>query len=64
MAVERAMWGSDVPVSAPIVPTSAPETLRVRMQGLGFEPTGLVFDLDQTAWEEIYLPKFGPGGRP
>lgn len=60
MAIERALWGSDVPVSAPVVPTSTPETLRVSFQGLGFEPSGLVFDLDQTAWEDIYLPAFAP----
>ena len=40
--------------------TSTPETLRVSFQGLGFEPSGLVFDLDQTAWEDIYLPAFAP----
>lgn len=60
--IERTLWGSDVPVSAPVVPTSAPETLRVPMQGLGFEPSGLVFDLDQTAWESIYLPRYSPDG--
>lgn len=58
--IERGLWGSDVPVSAPVVPTSSPETIRVHFQGLGFEPTGLVFDLDQTAWEAIYLPSRAP----
>lgn len=63
MAIERSLWGSDVPVSTPVVPASAPETLRVHMQGLGFEPSGLVFDLDQTEWEDIYLPKYAPEER-
>lgn len=58
---EHINWGSDVPVSAPYLPEGrSPETVRVPLQGLGFEPTGLVFDLDQTAWEEIYLPRYAP----
>jgi hypothetical protein len=58
--MDRALWGSDVPVSAPIPPSSPPETLRVNFQGFGFEPSGLVFDLDIATWEEIYIPKYAP----
>ena len=61
MATERAIWGSDVPVSAPHLPDDrSPETIRVPLQGFGFEPSGLVFDLDPTTWEEIYLPRYAP----
>lgn len=58
--IERGLWGSDVPVSAPVIPKRNPQTIRVPMQGFGFEPTGLVFDLDEATWAEIYLPTRGP----
>jgi hypothetical protein len=64
MAIERALWGSDTPVSAPVLPNRSPETVRVPMQGLGFEPSGLVFDLTQSEWEAIYLPRYAPQDLP
>ncbi len=61
MAIDRSLWGSDVPVSAPVLPEGrSADTLRVPMQGLGFEPTGIVFDIDETQWQDIYLPRYAP----
>ena len=53
-------WGSDVPVSTPVVNPDLPVSVSVAFQGLAFTPTGLTFDLTEAALQEIYSPTYRP----
>jgi hypothetical protein len=62
---ENVMWGADCPVSSPVVrPDATDGSIKVPLGGLAITPIGVVFDLDQATFEEIYLPRFAPEGMP
>ena len=59
-ANEKALWGSDVPVSAPVLRPDAEEVLKVSFEGLAFTPSGMSFDLTAADFDATYLSHWAP----
>lgn len=53
-------WGSDVPISKPVVDTDLSDSESVSFQGFAFTPRGITFDLNEAAFQEIYSPTYRP----
>ena len=59
-ASDKALWGSDVPVSTPVLRPDAEEILKVSFDGLAFTPAGMTFDLSAADFDATYLPQWTP----
>lgn len=59
MAMSRNLWGSDVPISAP-VPVDISDSVSVPFGGLAMTPMGLAFDLTFPGYEETFLSRYAP----